>query len=193
MKRSFCYLLLTRDIGRQISDDGWEVIEPLHIASWQTIERRLSSDYMSLQGSVFHLKADFSQAIDDLTHRLHLMRRIFHAKDATAMEEFRNDELVLRLIFEEEGGVGNRFSVSKDMAEYLVFELFLTLNIAAPGSCNLSHGILRSHPEQFNIFGRTIDTDISLYGRSFEASLYEMEAWVDCYRRAFRGSSRRLD
>jgi hypothetical protein len=173
MKRSNCYFLIARDIGRQISDDDWEVLEPFHIASWQSIERILQNQQLSLDGSTFRLMPDFRQGIDRLVHRYSLMQRIFHEKDNSAMSEFTYNEIFLRLVFEEDGMAEGLFSRSEDIAEYIIFEIFIILNTAAPGCCDLSNATLVSHPRHLNIYGQHIDTSINLSGRVFEAALYE--------------------
>ena len=93
--------------------------------------------------------------------------RYFHFKNIHALEEFRHDDFDLIFDVDEDGEFKSQFSDTEDIVEYIIFEIFTILNLAAPGSCDLSGAVFASDPVQYNIRGGKITSDIQLSGHPF--------------------------
>jgi hypothetical protein len=179
-RKILTYNLSFRNVGREISDADWESIEPIHIELWQRVQDLYEFFEVDFKGYKYQLKFDFSFAIEDLSHRYNVMRRLVIDGDKSAINDFKHQETDVRIIATTNDSA-RRFDQSDDLIEFNVYIIFIAMNLASPGSCDFDGGYIVRCPADLNIFGKEIRRDISLSAHMFEAALYEKEAtpWLE--------------
>lgn len=106
------------------------------------------------------------------------MERLFDGKDQTAFEDYNSDEISVNIKSEIiEQNVRSHHWMTSSVIRFMVYEIFLSMNLCVPGSCNLYNSYLIKDPPEVGYRGRDTRHEIDLRGRSFEASLFEAEKY----------------
>ncbi len=164
-------MLLMR-IGRSISDDNWEEIDAAHITIWEKAKSLFRVFEHKHGTGTIRIEFDWSPVLARLRQHYRIMSQIFDPRVK------KKDEKVLRF---PQRPVRVRCTVSvprdkkaKDAlasvhpalyyAESTLHDLFLILNLAAPGSCSLWRAALR--PPRGH--ARWLGSDLSLSDYPFD-------------------------
>lgn len=161
----------THSYGRSASDQGWERLEPEHIAIWESALTLLNTRKLTLTDCVVKIEADWTSILKKHKRHYATMKRIHEGfKDdkefISAAKGFPTRKAKVKLIAEIVGGKkGSRDSainLASGAVESYLHDCFLILNICAPGCCDFYRGTLL-----------TIDqtTEVSLSNVHFEFAL----------------------
>lgn len=177
-QKTFQFRIFTRDVGWEISDEGWREIDADHLCRWKQLQKELSGREYELKGNRYIIEIDFSALIYDLNHRYVLMKRIYDNKDTTAVSEFNQDTMSLPAQVHVIGPPNSfQHYHSKTLLSMVFYQVFLAMNLSAPGSCNLYSTYIINHPVEISGIGTEIREEIGLHGRAFESTLYEADTY----------------
>ena len=170
------YTIVLRNVGREISDVNWQTTEPSHITAWKEAQILYELVHVNHLEHNIDFAFDFSAAIDDLEHRYAVMQRFIINGDRSAINDFRSGEVRISCKASSTSDkVSHRFSSASQYVEYFAYEMFIAMNIAAPGCCDFDAAFMTRDGSELNAYGKQITYDILLSNRAFEAATYEEE------------------
>jgi hypothetical protein len=123
----------------------------------------LESSQLAVDYNRTQIQLNFQPWVDRMKHDFELNRR-FLTGDMSVLEDYQHGELNLEIAIE----TGDS-SDAQRLAACIVYDLFLILNIVAPGSANFRSSAIRSNPPSFRSAGSEIFEPIDLNSRPFEA------------------------
>ena len=164
-------------VGRQMSDQDWQIWEPSYVARWKAAQEIYSIVKMNYNDKSYVIKFDFSNIINAIQHLIAVMTDLVVNKNPNAYADFSHEGAIISV---ECISILDKFDKKKKydcqcLVEILLYEIFLVMNISAPGSCDLSRSNITSSPPEFGLRSRLYQKDINLHNWPFESSIYEIE------------------
>jgi hypothetical protein len=151
------YILVIRKTGRSASDEGWETIEPVHVKLWECAATLLTERKTIHKEQSFTIHFDWSPMIKRQRRHLAAMNYFFTGREKSL------DERARKAGFPTSPTRVAVRSQDFNIAQNVIHDLFLIMNLAGPGCFDLyGASLLRD--------GRH-NTDISLSNYHFEAAL----------------------
>jgi hypothetical protein len=161
------FVFKSPNYGRTISDDKWETIEPAHIELWKSAGELLSNCEIPAREESYTIDADWSPILR--LHKRHYaaMRFLLSGKHASLDQAYKKARFPQRT-------TRNRIAISVKSKghsegklapaalESFLHDVFLILNVAAPGSCDFNRASLQ---------GPSLEIEISLSNIHFESGL----------------------
>ena len=171
--------LVTPRVGRDISDENWEKWETSYIAVWNKAQEIYSNTKIPYDESQYELKFDFKQIINHISHYLNTMDRLANKKEREAAAEFWHHDAICEFTSKPTPprGEPRDRNLSSSLISFLYHEIFLVLNLSAPGSCNFGHAYYIAVPPEIGFRGSEYRHDINLYNRCFEVAIYESNSF----------------
>lgn len=172
MSPKFARIFETQNYGRSVSDEGWERLEPEHIAIWKSALKLLGTRSFKLPHCIVRIEAEWTPVLKKLERHYATMQRLHSGirgekELASVLTGFPRRRTKIKLAAEIVGGdqgVKNHAVHFADRAiESYLHDFFLILNICAPGSCDFYRAELR---------GAALPTEISLSNFCFEIALF---------------------
>jgi hypothetical protein len=168
----YIHIFETGSYGRSVSDDGWEKVEPEHITVWKSAIELLATRSLRLPNCIARIEADWTPVLKKHQRHYKTMQRLHdggpkHEKDFHSIARgFPSRKAKVKIIAEIVGG-DQRVKVhavhfAAGAIESYLHDLFLILNLCAPGSCDFYGGELT---------GAERPTEISLSNFFFEIAL----------------------
>jgi hypothetical protein len=151
------YTLVIRKTGRSASDEGWETIEPAHVKLWECAAILLAERTAIHKEQSFTVHFDWSPMLRRQKRHLAAMNYFFTGPEKSLDERARKADFPMsptRVVVRSQD-----FSI----AQNVIHDLFLIMNLAGPGC--------------FDLYGASLlgvgrhNTDISLSNYHFEAAL----------------------
>jgi hypothetical protein len=142
MKRLFSFTLRMKNLSRSLTDEGWRELDPEYIAAWNAMQETHGEKNYSAAPGPLTIRADFSAPIQRLAHHYDVMSRIYKdpAKpDPTPMSEFKHDpvDVPIHVSLDADSSTKIQSWVCRQYLLGYLHDLFMCMNIAAPGSFDL--------------------------------------------------------
>ena len=173
-------LVLLMHPSRSISDDHWEEIDALHIEVWRQVAALFSSYQYESDERVVRVKFDWTLVIRRLRETFRIMKRIHDPsiadKYAAAMGKFPHRPVRVNCrvtVSRKKSTKLGSDHIALDYAESFLYDLFVILNLAAPGCCSFWRAVLRAR----NSDSCRLDQSLSLSEYSFDL------AYLDSYEK----------
>ncbi|HYG48365.1 MAG TPA: hypothetical protein VD846_10550 [Allosphingosinicella sp.] len=147
MEKIFEFRLTGAGQGRAISDFGWETMGPDDIRTWREAQRVLGRrEIVTASGSI-RITFDFSEIISGLEHNHCVMKDLELRRQAEAtptIGEFYQQPVTIPITVQGEFGEEERLAEyqAESCAVSALHDIFLVMNLAAPGSCDFYSSML---------------------------------------------------
>ncbi|MCP4616272.1 MAG: hypothetical protein GY844_07525, partial [Bradyrhizobium sp.] len=163
--------------GRSASDDGWEEIEPQHIDVWKSAVDLLGRRTLRLPNGVINVVADWRPILRKHERHYATMKRFYaelsndEAEFLSISKGFPTRKAKIPISVEVNGG--NRLGkqhpnhLTAAAASSYLHDVFLILNLCAPGCCDFYRGTLVTTDAKTDVSLSNIDFEFALLG-SFE-------------------------
>jgi hypothetical protein len=159
----FC--LETHHLGPDNEHPDWRIVDEQRIDAWKQLSQIYSKTSVHVGDQDYNLSIDFSEAIARLENQYEVSRRIYDEQDHSAFEDFQVGSI--RIPVSVDSSDAHRYR-SESIAEFIFYEIFLVMNLAAPGSFTVNLATLLPTPRDINMHGREVATEMNLYGKIFE-------------------------
>jgi hypothetical protein len=158
----FC--LVTPNWGRSISDDAWQTIDLAHINLWKSAITLLGERKLTHEKISYSVAIDWKPILRAHERSYSAMRYLEKNAKMPPDERFKEVKFPRRSarnsITVTSTGKDSRRSIN--VAENVAHDIFLIMNIAAPGSCDFNRASLTGAP---------YEVELSLSNFYFEAAL----------------------
>jgi hypothetical protein len=167
------WMLFIQHTGREISDDNWQVIEPAYINTIRDLIPLYVGYNLRLAEGEIKIDVDLGAYRADLENFVSVMSSFVLSHDQGALRNFNHDgvQVVIEATVERD----ELKSLRESAVMFVVFELFLVLNLSDPGIFNLYGSRVSPDPPEYGYRGQEYRRNVSLHGRLFEVALYEKE------------------
>jgi hypothetical protein len=170
-------IVKTVDLGihltTNISDDGWQTIDPLHIACWIDAKSSLAFQTCELKSTRFDLSVDWSPVIRRLAKVHGVKKRLDKAigtpEAARVVEQFPRSPVRVKFECASTGKMPEGLFVIDTLIESFLFDFFLIMNIASPASCNF-------YKTKIVPAGRFFEHGVDLSNHFFETSVLNSQS-----------------
>ena len=163
------FIFTTPSYGRSISDDKWETIDPAHIAIWKSAIRLLSKHDVSAGGNKYVVDIDWTPTLRRHERSYAAMQTIYSGKHNSAEEAFskahfpqRSSKNRITVTAQTNVDTNTATNMARSVVEGILHDIFLIMNISAPGCCDFYRATLH---------GPNYSQDISISNVQFESAL----------------------
>lgn len=153
--------------GRSISDDKWETVDLAHIALWKTATKLLSKHDVSVGNHRYLVEIDWASTLRQHQRSYAAMETLHSGKYNSAEEAFskanfprRGSKNRIKVIVKN--GTNADADMAQSVVENILHDVFLMMNISAPGCCDFYRATLQ---------GPKYLSDISISNIQFESAL----------------------
>jgi hypothetical protein len=160
----------TGSYGRSVSDEGWEELDPQHIAVWKSAIKLLRTRSFNLPGYAVKIEADWTPILRKHERHHSTMKRLYRTRKNTrdldsVLKSFPSRKARIKLVAETVGSDKRAQDRAEQIADSVIqcylHDVFLILNICAPACCDLYRGTLLAN----------LKTEVSLSNVFFEIAL----------------------
>lgn len=139
--------------GRSISDDGWERIDAADVQAWRDATTELSSFDLGDVGRFATI--DWSPMVVRYETHLATMREVYSAKGtpeaALAVAKFPSGPVRIDVGLDGPELTNTEQNQARNSLESILYDVFATLNLAVPGSCDFSRVTVGASGHRFPI------------------------------------------
>lgn len=146
-------LIVSMSTGRSISDDHWEEIDAAHIEIWTQVKKLFLIRDSKHDGTAVHISFDWSPVLTRLRRHYKIMQRIYDpAVSAAEKNAIRFPRTPIRVkckatVVQPDSDKMDAIHHAQHHLESYLHDLFLILNLAAPGCCSFwGHSSIRPVP-----------------------------------------------
>lgn len=166
------HIFETRNYGRSIADDGWEKLDPEHIAVWKSALTLLGEREIRLPDFLLRIKADWTPILRQHEQHYEVMKRIKKGykgekEFASIVKGFPNRAAKVKFKTEiaetKKARSDLRHPIDYTIESY-IHDCFLMLNLCAPGSCDFGRGTLSQTRLPEEIILSNVHFEIALLG-----------------------------
>ncbi len=170
------------NVGREVTDQGWREIGPIHIAAWSDASDLLGTAAFETEGAKIRLEIDWRPAVSVLKHNHNVTKSIYVDGDIPKYShhgkkyKIKPINIKCRAHIVSDGEAMFVGNLAQSLLDSFLYDMFLIMNISAPGSFG---GRVRTR--QLGQPNASV-SEFSLYGGVYEvASLNLMEGrWPQC-------------
>jgi hypothetical protein len=187
------YNLLLPSTGRSVTDEGWETVEPEFVNAWRLALTDLQEHQVILGADKYKVTVDWTNTLRRQKRHYEALRYVYRDGKVANVERLLKARFPQRPSqnpIQVEARKAKRPQLLS-IAESVVYDTFLIMNIAAPGCCNFYRA---------SLLGDEIEPNVSLSNHLFESSLYVFlkDGWptitflslkIDWYRAIRQGAS----
>lgn len=182
MAATYEFVVELPHVGRNLSDTGWEEIDATHISYWKAANDLLGKREFDYKGHLSALEVDWRPVIRRYQRHYRVMQELYSAIGTPAVsqiiEKFPQSKIKLsaKILVNSEKAETVRNSYLQSVLESFLYDVFLIMNIAAPGSCGFSVATLRQKDQQPSTrIRRVFQRELSLSSFYFEAA--HLDSW----------------
>lgn len=167
---------ITPRVGRDFSDDDWRILEPKFLEIWREAQDFYDGMTVEYGKNRIKIHVNFEPIFLKIEDTIDRMKRLYDDKDPLAFENYDWNEISvpLQTDLSSEDSTTDEWRAAFAL-EYVFYELFLSINLSAPGSCNFHNAYIIKDPPEMRHRGGDIRHDVNLTTRSFEAVLFEAQ------------------
>jgi hypothetical protein len=152
--------------SRNFGDDHWRDYDLAIINLWKAAKGELANWHFAQKNGSVTIDISWSPVIRRKQRHYRVMQRLEAALGTSKVDEiireFSHAKIQIPCTVSIESPKA-RTRVSSSFLEYLLYDFFLIMNIAVPGSCNFYGGVIRSKDQPY-------DPEISLSSYFFETA-----------------------
>jgi len=171
------FRLQSQHVGSDNEHPDWRFVEAQRIEAWKQLSQLYGHTCCEIHGSKYDIIADFSDILVRLENSYEVTCRIYDERDASAFDDFIRGPVNIPVFVDTADEHPYR---SESLVEFLFYEMFLVMNLAAPGSFNFHFSTLERLPINFGTHGREITTELGLHAKIFEDAFEDSvnHAWL---------------
>jgi hypothetical protein len=165
MEQTETFTFSVQGYDRSFSDDNWETIEPAHIRIWKSAVSRLRERRLIANGTTFEVTMDWTPVLRRSERHHQAMRYLNkggHHQLAQRIFKARFPRRASKIPVHVRSLGKKSTNLLQSVAVSAIHDIFLIMNIAAPGCCNFYRG---------RLLGKDREDDISLSSDLFELYL----------------------
>ena len=154
MSTTFEFIFELPGVGRGITDDGWEEIDAAHIEYWKAASSLLGTRTFDYRGHSVTLEVDWRPILRRHQRHYRVMQQLYEAAGTPAAYDIAQKfsrtrvKVPAKLTTTFERGRIDEWQHYSLVFESFLYDTFLMMNIAAPGSCNFYNAALRLKPSR---------------------------------------------
>jgi len=188
----------TRGYGRSVSDEGWEKFDLEHIGVWKSALELLSTRALKLPNCTANVEADWTPVLK-MHERHHATMKRLHGgyKDEKELHSILKGfpsrkarvKLATEIVGSDKRTKDRATHIADSAIQSYLYDVFLILNVCAPGCCDFYRGTLLKGGARTDISLSNVDFEVALVG-SFNRrwpnvttlSLSQTIKWFDSIR-----------
>ena len=149
MSTTFEFIFELPSVGRGITDDRWEEIDAAHIEYWKEASSLLRTRAFDYRGYSVTLDVDWRPILRRHQRNYRVMQQLHEAAGTPAVHDIIQKfsqtrvKVPAKLTTAFERGRIDEWQHYSLVFESFLYDTFLMMNIAAPGSCNFYNAALR--------------------------------------------------
>lgn len=149
MSTTFEFIFELPSVGRGITDDGWEEIDAAHIEYWKAASSLLGTRTFDYRGHSVTLEVDWRPILRRHQRHYRVMQQLHEAAGTPVAYDIGKKfsrtrvKVPAKLTTTFERGHIDEWQHYSLVFESFLYDTFLMMNIAAPGSCNFYNAALR--------------------------------------------------
>lgn len=164
---SATYNLVLPSSALVVSDEGWQQLQPEYIKIWRSAVSNLREQVISAGSDKYSVSVDWTRTLQR-HRRYYSALRYIHRGSSTKRPDVkrllkakfpRRPSQNSIVVYAENVEVPQLLSI----AESIVYDVFLIMNIAAPGCCNFYKA---------SLLGDEIEPNVSLFNHAFESLIH---------------------
>lgn len=136
-------------MARNISDDHWQEIDTAHIKLWTEACDLLRRHEVTSPSGLVTIEIDWQPVVSQLRQHYEVMKRLYAAAGTpeayTIAEAFDHEAITIPVVAASADLQTDRRWFAGAVLQCVLHDVFLAMNLAAPGSCNFYHAKLLSH------------------------------------------------
>lgn len=161
MEHAVTHSLVVPGHVRSFGDDNWRTTESAYVDAWKAAVDLLKERQVSVNGITYSVKIDWTPLLRRYERHYSAMAYIDRRKDkdlsaSVALAKFPRRASRIRVVTQSNSKEGKNF---ESVVESVLYDVFLIMNIAAPGCCNFYRA---------KLIGDQRTTEVSLSGGEFE-------------------------
>jgi len=133
------FVVTAHSLSRGISDNFWDTLEPAYIDAWQYANEALCRRVFHHKDIDIEVQMDLSSAIGRLKREHQITKRIKTGGEPMAFHRYPRSRVKIPVSasLSREGDSFSNHNLAQHFIEEMLYDLFLVLNIAAPGCMDL--------------------------------------------------------
>lgn len=134
---------LGSNLTTSVSDDGWEVTGPEHIACWKSAQKILAGRPFLYKKDKLSLTVNWNPAVRRVRRAHAAMQKFMAALAERAplpYDAFPRSSVKVDFAFDFKAKLGQSTAANSlaHLAEYYLYDFFLAMNLSHPGSCDFN-------------------------------------------------------
>ena len=200
MAKKFSYIFETHSYGRSVADDGWEELEPVHIATWKAAIELLGRRTLKLPNWTASIEADWNPILRKHEQHHQTMKRFHDTSRPRSEKELLSIakgfptraakvSLKIEIAGDSKQTRWDKIYLARSAAETFIHDFFLILNVSAPGCCDFYRSALIQSDNRSDLALSNVHFEFAQLG-SLEANwpsiktlpLHDTVKWFDSVR-----------
>ncbi len=134
---------------------------------YRKVEIESGNDHDALK-----ISFNFDKIIKRMENFVQVMEKFTREHDFSAFDDYNKQKAYIDIQAESDPDDIRATNTAEHFVEYLIFEIFIVMNLSAPGSCGFSNSFLQRVPPEKHFDGKIWQHNIGLNNHLFESSLY---------------------
>jgi hypothetical protein len=197
---TYSFTFRTPNYGRSISDDGWEIIEAGHIQLWKSALKFLSKLQVSIEDRSFTININWAPTLKCHERHFAAMKYLLGRQHASVEDAYRKAAFPrhpakneISVTMTDGKNPKADVNIARHAVESLLYDIFLMMNLAAPGSCDFYRASLLSDSSEIEISISNVNFEAALLATSDSGwpkiKMPELQRVVSWYRKVRQGTS----